>query len=258
MTLDMRRGALLSDGHHLRSPDLGLRVRTLRLVSLSDRAVGLQLIQLEIEHGVGRCHVRSVVRRGGTRARNRPARSGSRRCGTPSIRAKRLAMATASSLQIDGHDLAPTALGPLNGPGAGKPALGRSCVSSALVAIVRSDTPDLDPGRRSPGQTRPCATHRLARRGRGARGRLGKPLAVQRCQGRGRRGRTAGLAVRCLPPQQRGQPSRRARLDRCPRADRRRLSWPRLLGHRDLPAAVLYPDLARSGPNAADVSLPHP
>jgi trehalose/maltose hydrolase-like predicted phosphorylase len=29
------------------------------------------------------------------------------------------------------------------------------------------------------------------------------------------------------------------------------------LGHRDLPATLLYPDLARSGPSAAHVSLPH-
>jgi trehalose/maltose hydrolase-like predicted phosphorylase len=51
MTLDMRRGALLSEGRHLRAPDLGLHVQTSRLVSLSDRAIGLQLIRMEIEDG---------------------------------------------------------------------------------------------------------------------------------------------------------------------------------------------------------------
>src|ERR1700733_11680858 len=51
MTLDMRRGALLSEGRHLKAPDLGLRVQTSRLVSLSDRAIGLQLIRMEIEDG---------------------------------------------------------------------------------------------------------------------------------------------------------------------------------------------------------------
>src|ERR1700733_11370303 len=50
--LDIKRGALLTAGHFTESPDLGLQVHTLRLVSLADRGLGLQLIQLEIEHGV--------------------------------------------------------------------------------------------------------------------------------------------------------------------------------------------------------------
>ena len=51
MTLDLRRGALLS-ASRLKTSELGmLRLRTLRLVSLSERAVGLQLIQMEIENG---------------------------------------------------------------------------------------------------------------------------------------------------------------------------------------------------------------
>ena len=44
MTLDMRRGALLSEARHSKTPEaVGMHVRTLRLVSLSERAVGLQL-----------------------------------------------------------------------------------------------------------------------------------------------------------------------------------------------------------------------
>jgi trehalose/maltose hydrolase-like predicted phosphorylase len=50
-TLDVRRGALLSECRQLTAPDVCIRLRTLRLVSLSERAIGLQLIQLEIEHG---------------------------------------------------------------------------------------------------------------------------------------------------------------------------------------------------------------
>ena len=34
-------------------PNFGIHVRTLRLVSLDERAIGLQLIQLEIEEGEG-------------------------------------------------------------------------------------------------------------------------------------------------------------------------------------------------------------
>ena len=49
--LDIKRGALLTAGHFTELPDLSLQVHTLRLVSLDDRGLGLQLIQLEIEHG---------------------------------------------------------------------------------------------------------------------------------------------------------------------------------------------------------------
>ena len=56
MTLDMKRGALLSEFQRLKAPDakdpdVGIRGRTLRLVSLGERAIGLQLIQFEIEEG---------------------------------------------------------------------------------------------------------------------------------------------------------------------------------------------------------------
>ena len=52
MTLDMRRGVLLSEARHPKRRAVGMRLRTLRLVSLGERAVGLQLIQIEIEDGV--------------------------------------------------------------------------------------------------------------------------------------------------------------------------------------------------------------
>jgi trehalose/maltose hydrolase-like predicted phosphorylase len=51
VTLDMRRGLLLSDSRHVSSSGLAIRLRTLRLVSLSRRALGLQLIQMEVEQG---------------------------------------------------------------------------------------------------------------------------------------------------------------------------------------------------------------
>lgn len=51
MTLDLRRGALLAESGLLKAPGVGIRLHTLRLVSISERAVGLQLIQLNIEDG---------------------------------------------------------------------------------------------------------------------------------------------------------------------------------------------------------------
>ncbi|MDR3534564.1 MAG: glycosyl hydrolase family 65 protein [Rhodopila sp.] len=145
MTLDMRRGALLSQGHHFKSPDLRVRVRTLRLVSLSERAVGLQLIQFEIEEGT-----LEVTFEAAFEGMNlglvseqieqdlgvwRTQHSG-----------KGLAMATASSLRIDGHDLPPAALGQLKSSWSWTARPGQLVCFERAVAIVRSDTEALNPG----------------------------------------------------------------------------------------------------------------
>jgi trehalose/maltose hydrolase-like predicted phosphorylase len=145
MTLDVRRGALLSESRQSKAADLGIRLRTLRLVSLSERTVGLQLIQLEIEDGVidvtleasfegvelGLVTERLDQDLGAWHTQH----SG-----------KGLAMATASSLQIDGHDLPPTALGQLKWSWSWKSRPGQVVSFERSVAIVRSDTQGLDPG----------------------------------------------------------------------------------------------------------------
>ncbi|MGA7735719.1 MAG: glycoside hydrolase family 65 protein, partial [Pseudolabrys sp.] len=48
-TLDMRRGVLLSGCRLIEHPAIAVRVRTLHLLSLSDRAIGVQVIELMIE-----------------------------------------------------------------------------------------------------------------------------------------------------------------------------------------------------------------
>ena len=68
MTLDLRRGALLAESGLLKAPGAGIRLRTLRLVSISERALGLQLIQLEYRGRRGRGHARGVVRGDQSRA----------------------------------------------------------------------------------------------------------------------------------------------------------------------------------------------
>src|SRR5271163_4235844 len=109
MTLDLMRGALLAESGLLKAPGVSIRLRTLRVVSLSERAVGLQLIQLEIEDGEVEVTFEASfegVNLGLVSERLdrnlgvwRTHRSG-----------KSLAMATASSLQVDGRDLAATAI----------------------------------------------------------------------------------------------------------------------------------------------------
>ncbi len=151
MTLDMRRGALLSESRRLKpadqkGPNVGVHVRTLRLVSLGERAIGLQLIQLEIEEGEVEITLEASfegVNLGLVTERLdqdvglwRTHRSG-----------KRLAMATASLLQIDGHDLPPTARGELKYSWTWTCRPGQVVYFERSVAVVRTDTRDRDPGK---------------------------------------------------------------------------------------------------------------
>ena len=145
MTLDMRRGALLSESHHSSTTDLGLCVRTLRLVSMSERAVGLQLIQLEVEHGeVDVTFEASTEGTGLGLATDRLDQA----LGLWHTRysGKRLALATLSSLQIDGKIVQPVALGPLKWSWSWKTRPGQLANFERFVAIVRTDSLELDPG----------------------------------------------------------------------------------------------------------------
>jgi trehalose/maltose hydrolase-like predicted phosphorylase len=145
MTLDLRRGALLAESGLLKTPDVGIRMHTLRLVSISERAVGLQLIQLEVEEGeieitleasfegidLGLVSERLDQDLGVWRTQ----RSG-----------KTVAMAAASSLQVDGHDLPATAVDQLKWTWSWKSRAGQIACFERIVAVTRSDTQNLDPG----------------------------------------------------------------------------------------------------------------
>jgi trehalose/maltose hydrolase-like predicted phosphorylase len=148
MILDMRRGALLTECRDLGRLPLGVRLRTLRLVSVSERAVGLQLIQLEIEEGEA-----EVVLEASFEGLNlglvsewveqdlgvwRTKRSD-----------KRLAMASAASLQIDGRDLPPTELGQFKVSWSWRTCPGQIVCFERSVAVARSDVHDLDPHNRA-------------------------------------------------------------------------------------------------------------
>ncbi|MGD0720045.1 MAG: glycosyl hydrolase family 65 protein [Roseiarcus sp.] len=149
MSLDMKRGALLSAFHRskppeAKDPDLGIRGRTLRLVSLAERAIGLQLLQFEIEAGETEVILEAsfegldiglvAERLGDETGLWRTHRTG-----------RRLAMATSASLQVDGRELAPTRVGELkfSWTWTSRPAQ-RVCFER-FVAVVRSDSPDRDP-----------------------------------------------------------------------------------------------------------------
>ncbi len=145
MTLDLRRGALLS-ASRFKTPDLGIvRLRTLRLVSLNERAVGLQLIQMEIEKGEIEITFETSfegVNLGLISEQIDQDLGVWRTHGS----GKGLAMATASLLQIDGQDLAPTALGPLKWSWTWTSRPGQVVCFERSVGVARSDTQGADPG----------------------------------------------------------------------------------------------------------------
>jgi trehalose/maltose hydrolase-like predicted phosphorylase len=144
ITLDMKRGALLTAGHFTESPELSLQVHTLRIVSLADRGIGLQLIQLEIEHGDIDLTFEASFEGVDSGLATELIGEGlgvwhTRHSG------KGLAMATALSLQVDGEDLPPTPLSDLACSWTWRARPGQFACFQRLVGFVRSDvrTPGL-------------------------------------------------------------------------------------------------------------------
>ena len=130
MTLDVRRGALLSEFKDLKAPEVSLSMRTLRFVSLSERAAGLQLIRLQIEDGEAEIELEASFEglNLGLASERLDQDLGEWRTRHSG---KVLAIAAASSLQVDGQDLVASALGELKWSWRWKSRPGQSCVSSA-------------------------------------------------------------------------------------------------------------------------------
>jgi trehalose/maltose hydrolase-like predicted phosphorylase len=65
-TLDMRRGALVTDWHQRLADGRLVRVRTLRLVSLAERALALQLVEVEVDGPPARVELETLFEVGST------------------------------------------------------------------------------------------------------------------------------------------------------------------------------------------------
>ncbi|HME23706.1 MAG TPA: glycosyl hydrolase family 65 protein [Acetobacteraceae bacterium] len=148
-TLDMRRGAFLRETQ-MNEP-VGVHVRTLRLVSLSQRAIGLQLIELEFQHGEAEITLEAPF--AGAELELMPERL-EQDIGVWRTKnsGKRLAMAAATSLQIDGQDVPPAKLGKLAWSWTWKCRAGQVVHFERRVAVARSDTQELDPAPVAQGQ----------------------------------------------------------------------------------------------------------
>ncbi len=144
MTLDVRRGVLLSEFKDLKAPEVSLSIRTLRFVSLSERAAGLQLIRLQIEEGETEIELEASFE--GLNLGLLPEML-DRDLGAWRTRhsGKVLAIAAASSLQVGGEDLAASALGDLKWCWRWASRPGQIVSFERSVAIVRSDSEACDP-----------------------------------------------------------------------------------------------------------------
>ena len=145
MTLDLRRGALFSSSRHRDSHGLTLQLRTSRLVSLSQRAVGLQLIQLEIDGAETDIRLEASFEGAnlGLVVDELDRDLGVWHTGDAG---KGLAMATAASLHVAGNELSPTLLGPLSAAWSWRARAGQIVSFERLVAVVRSDDRGPGPG----------------------------------------------------------------------------------------------------------------
>jgi trehalose/maltose hydrolase-like predicted phosphorylase len=145
-TLDMGRGMLLTEARLKNEPVVAVRARTLRLVSLHERAIGLHVIELEVEYGEIEVTVEASFEGMGVGliAERLEQDIGVWRTKYTD---KRLAMAAAMSLQIDGSELEPTMPGPFAWSWRWKTHPGQIVYLSRLVAVARGDTQDEDPGR---------------------------------------------------------------------------------------------------------------
>jgi trehalose/maltose hydrolase-like predicted phosphorylase len=144
--LDMRKGSLFAEAHLSSAGAVSVRLQSLHLASLSHRAIGLQLIQMEIEQGRGEVGVtlKASLEVSDTSLLSERAEQGLGVWHTSSSR-KRLAMASALSLRIDGVDVPPTLIDPFEWSWSWKSHRGQvaSLVRTVAVTCGAADEPDL-------------------------------------------------------------------------------------------------------------------
>ena len=145
MTLDMRRGLVMTDWSHYQTGVVGMHLSTLRLVSLNERAVGLQVIRLGIDEGEA-----DIALEAGFEGLDLGLVCTRVDDGVVEWRThfsgKRLAMATALDFQLDGRSIPAESCGPLRYCWRWKTRPGQVAWLERIVSLVRSDNSASDPG----------------------------------------------------------------------------------------------------------------
>jgi hypothetical protein len=143
-TLDMRRGALLSSWTHRTPAGIIVTARELRLLSLADRAAGLQLQRLSFDRDGVEVRVEATFGLAGLGME--PLRleddlGAWRTEGT----GKSVAMMGAATLRLDGEPLRPERPFPLRSVWRWRSVAGQVAELDRLLAVARADAPDEDP-----------------------------------------------------------------------------------------------------------------
>ncbi|CAH2604703.1 Maltose phosphorylase [Rhodovastum atsumiense] len=144
--LDMNRGVMLTEWHQRNSRGVDVWVRTLRLVSLADRAVGLQLLRLELDRD--NLDVRLEASFEGAGLGLDPV------LVEPDLgiwrtwqSGKTLAMTGAASLHLDGREVMPSLRDHLRWSWNWQSVAGQVVALDRLAAVSRGDSPDGGAGR---------------------------------------------------------------------------------------------------------------
>ncbi|MHB2208760.1 glycoside hydrolase family 65 protein [Methylobacterium sp. CM6257] len=148
LTLDMRRGALFMEARQTCNAPLEVRLRSLRLVSLHARAIGMQVIELRIESGVSDLTFEAML--GPTDFELAPERADLDLKAWRTWRSGRsLAIAAAASLEVDGIERQPVARGDLTWAWRWTAQPGQVVTFRRIVAVTRHHATDVHAGARA-------------------------------------------------------------------------------------------------------------
>ncbi|CAX21997.1 putative glycosyl hydrolase [Methylorubrum extorquens DM4] len=148
LTLDMRRGALVMEARQTCNAPLEVRLRSLRLVSLDARAIGMQVIELRIEGGVSDLAFEAGL--GPTDFELAPERAELDLKAWRTWRSGRsLAIAAAASLEVDGVERQPVARGDLTWAWRWTAQPGQAVTFRRIVAVTRHHATDVNAGARA-------------------------------------------------------------------------------------------------------------
>ena len=203
-TLDFKRGALVTESRVESSSGLAVRLRVLRLVSLHSRALGLQVIQLEVVTG----NVEATLEASfeglefGLAAERLEQNLGVWQTNTTG---KRLAMAAAVTLRVDGQVVAAKPLGPLKWSWTWTTQPGQVVQFERMVAVSLGRCLAGNTVEQAQDQPRGGRSTRLGRCSRQARGQLGGSLARRATSWSAATRRPACVALRTVSPQRRRQ-----------------------------------------------------